>query len=270
MSAYAVVGSPVGHSLSPAMMRAAFGALGVSATYEARDIPPERWNAAPAELHREGFSGVNVTVPHKEGALAAARDASPAARAIGAANVLVRRDDGWDADNTDGPGFLDWARELGVEDLLAREALVLGAGGSARAVVWALLRAGCPRVRVANRSRVRADALARAAPGRIRIEPPGRTAPAGGMVVQCTSLGLRPDDPLPAPVDLLAPAAVLLDLVYPEPPLVRAARAAGLAAHDGLGLLVAQGVLSVQRWLGVRPDAVVMRAAAEAELAKRR
>lgn len=269
MSAYVVVGSPVAHSLSPAMMRAAFADLGVAATYEAREIPPERWSTAPAELHREGIAGVNVTVPHKEGALAAARDASPAAREIGAANVLVRRDDGWDADNTDGPGFLAWVGELGARELLAQEALVLGAGGSARAVVWALLRAGCPRVRVANRSRVRADALARAAPGRIRIELPGGAAPRGGLVVQCTSLGLRDGDPLAIPVERLEGAARLLDLVYPDPPLVRAARAAGVPAEDGLGLLVAQGVLSVGRWLGATPDAGVMRAAAEAELRRR-
>jgi shikimate dehydrogenase len=266
---YLVVGSPVAHSLSPAMMTAAFAASRLDAEYAAREILPERWPASMVDLHREGIAGVNVTVPHKEGALTGAAGATDFARAIGAANVLVRRADGWLADNTDGPGFLEWARAEGVEPWLAREALVLGAGGSARAVVWALLEAGCPRVRVVNRSRARADALVRAAPGRIRSEPPGAAAPQGGLVIQCTSLGLRPDDPLPMPLELLEGAGRVLDLVYPATPFVRAARERGLDAADGLGLLVAQGVLSFERWTGLRVDASILRHAAEGELQRR-
>lgn len=269
MITFLVVGSPVAHSLSPAMMRAAFAAMGFDARYEAREVPPARWPAAMAELHREGIAGANVTLPHKEGAVAGAIDVTPVAQAIGAANVLVRRDDGWMADNTDGPGFLAWIRGEGAGELLGREALVLGAGGSARAVVWALLEAGCPRVRVANRSRLRADALARAAPGRIRPEPPGRPAPRGGLVVQCTSLGLAPGDPLPIAPGLLEGAAHVVDLVYPDPPLVRAARGCGLVAVDGLGLLVAQGALSVACWTGRVPDAGVMHRAALEEIHRR-
>ena len=256
MKRYLVVGSPVAHSLSPAMMTAAFAASGLDAQYAAREILPERWPASMVELHREGIAGVNVTVPHKEGALTGAAGATDFARAIGAANVLVRRADGWLADNTDGPGFLEWARAE-------------GAGGSARAVVWALLEAGCPRVRVVNRSRARADALVRAAPGRIRSEPPGAKAPEGGLVVQCTSLGLRPDDPLPMPLELLEGAGRVLDLVYPATPFVRAARERGLDAADGLGLLVAQGVLSFERWTGLSVDASILRHAAEGELQRR-
>jgi shikimate dehydrogenase len=251
------------------MMTAAFAAACIDARYEAREIAPERWPAAMASLHREGIAGANVTLPHKEGALAAALEATDVARAIGAANVLVRREDGWLADNTDGPGFLECLRAEGAERLLQREALVLGAGGSARAVVWALLTAGCPRVRVANRSRTRADALVRAAPGRVVSEGPGGPAPKGGLVVQCTSLGLVADDPLPLAGDLLEGAGRVVDLVYPDTPLVRAARARGIPASDGLGLLVAQGALAFERWTGKRPDARVLRDAAEAELRRR-
>jgi shikimate dehydrogenase len=266
---YLVVGSPVAHSLSPAMMGAALAALGLEARYEAREIPPARWAAAMPELHREGIAGASVTVPHKEGALAGALEATDVARAIGAANLLRRLADGWLADNTDGPGFLAWLAEEGAAGLLRREALVVGAGGSARAVVWALLSAGCPRIRVANRSRTRADAVARAAPGRIRPEAPGGAAPAGGLVVQCTSLGLREGDPLPIEPADLEGAARVVDLVYPDPPIVRAARARGIPASDGLGLLVAQGALALERWTGVAPDRRVMRDAVAGELRRR-
>ncbi|MFN8179877.1 MAG: shikimate dehydrogenase [bacterium] len=269
MKTYLVVGCPVAHSLSPAMMTAAFAAAHLEARYEAREILPERWPGEMAALHREGIAGANVTLPHKEGALAGAVGATAVAQAIGAANVLVRREAGWLADNTDGPGFLDWLREEGSESLLQREALVLGAGGSARAVVWALLAAGCPRVRVANRSRARADALVRAAPGRVVSEGPGGAVPAGGLVVQCTSLGLRADDPLPLAGELLEGAGRVVDLVYPDTALVRAARERGVSASGGLGLLVAQGALAFERWTGQRPDARVLRAAAEAELLRR-
>jgi shikimate dehydrogenase len=269
-----VVGWPVGHSLSPAMMTAAIRSAGVDATYEAREIPPEDWPAALEALHAEGVDGANVTVPHKETALAAAREATATARAIGAANTLLRRADGWLADNTDGPGFLDWVRETGHEAALAREALVLGAGGSARAVVWALRSAGCPRIRVANRSPDRAARLvAELGGGPIEAEPldPAGSppAPAGGLVVNCTSLGLRPDDASPLPTEALSGVAAVLDLVYPDPPLACAARAGGIPAADGRGLLVAQGARSFEEWTGVPADRKAMAEAVERELARR-
>jgi shikimate dehydrogenase len=266
---FLVVGSPVAHSLSPVMMKAAFRAAGLEATYEAREIAPEDWAEAMDDLWRGGVQGVNVTVPHKERALASATDVSAVAEAIGAANVLTRGDDGWRADNTDGPGFRDWIEELGRGSLLEREVLVLGAGGSARAVVWAALAAGSYRVRVACRTRKRGLALAKRHADRIDVEEFGVDPPAGGLVVNCTPLGLSSGDPLPLPVDAIARAGLVVDLVYPETPLVRAARAAGVAAEDGVGLLVAQGVLSFGRWTGGVADPKVMRMAVEEELALR-
>ncbi len=278
---FLVVGSPVGHSLSPAMMTAAIRSAGLQATYEAREIPGERWPAAMVDLHAEGIAGLNVTVPHKEGALAGAADATATARAIGAANTLVRSDDGWLADNTDGPGFLAWVDEAGLGDALGREALVLGAGGSARAVVWALLEAGCPRVRIANRTRERAERLAASvaaavpgAAGRVTVESPVAggvpVAPGGGLVVNCTSLGLRPDDPSPLPEEALEGTGGILDLVYPETQLVRSARSVGQPAADGLGLLVAQGARSFEIWTGRPADRSAMQAAIRIELDRRR
>lgn len=275
MKRYLVLGDPVAHSLSPVMMAAAFRAAGLDAAYDARRVPADAWDGALDALFAEGIEGCNVTVPHKARALAGAAAATEAARAIGAANTLVRRDDGWEADNTDGPGLLDWVEELGDAALLRREALVLGAGGSARAVVWALLCAGCPRVRVANRTAARAAELAEAmsgvagADGGATAEEPGAAAPAGGLVVNCTSLGLGAGDPPPIAPERLAQAARYLDLVYPDPPGVRAARKAGVPAADGAGLLVAQGARSFARWTGREADRAAMRAAVDGAIRRR-
>lgn len=278
MNRYLVIGSPVAHSLSPAMMAAAFGSIGRPDTYEAREIRPEDWPGALRALHREGIAGVNVTVPHKEKARADAWEVTQVAREIGAANTLQRLPHGWLADNTDGPGFLDWVSDTGVGVYTTREALVLGAGGSARAVVWALLRAGCPHVRIANRTAERAHELAASLrenglgerTDRITVESPGERAPEGGLVINCTSVGLRMDDPSPIEPNAVAPAAAYLDLVYGAPSGVATARQAGVRTEDGLGLLVAQGALAFERWTGVRPDRRVLFAAAEAERVRRK
>ena len=266
---YLVVGSPVAHSLSPAMMTAAFERHGLDATYDAREIAPESWPRALTDLHAEEIDGMNVTVPHKEGALAGADTASETATAIGAANVLVRTNRGWHAHNTDGPGFLEWVAELGAGDLLTREAWVLGAGGSARAIVWALEEGGCPRVRVTNRTPERAEEIALWAGERTVAEAWGGSAPPGGLVVNCTTVGLAAGDPPPIDPEALAGAGRVLDLVYPETELVRAAREVGVPADHGLGLLVAQGALSLERWTGIEADRSAMRAGAERELARR-
>jgi shikimate dehydrogenase len=270
---FLVVGSPVAHSLSPVMMNAAFSAAGIDARYEAAVVPPEKWAEEMPRLYDEGVGGINVTVPLKEAALTEAAGSSGVAREIGAANVLARGENGWEAENTDGPGFLTWVEEVGASP--KTEALVLGAGGSARAVVWALLTGGCPRVRVANRTRARAETLAAElgemmmAEDRIVVEEPGEAAPPGGLVVNCTSLGLREEDPLPLESRMLRGAGRVLDLVYPDTAWVTAARERGVVAEAGLGLLVAQAVLSFRRWTGVTPDRGVMLAAAEEEIARR-
>jgi shikimate dehydrogenase len=270
---YLVVGSPVAHSLSPVMMNAAFARARIDARYEAAEVPAARWPEEMRRLFDEGVAGLNVTVPLKEPALRHAATASGVAREIGAANLLARGESGWDADNTDGPGFLEWVEAVGASP--RAEALVLGAGGSARAVVWALLTGGSARIRVANRTRERAEALARDlgetmdAAGRIVVEEPGGTAPEGGLVVNCTSLGLREGDPLPLAPEKLRRAGRALDLVYPRTPWVAAARREGVAAEAGLGLLVAQAARSFRRWTAVMPDRAVMLAAAEEEIARR-
>jgi shikimate dehydrogenase len=266
---YLVVGSPVAHSLSPAMMGAAFARAGIEATYRRLEIDPGHWPAAMGELLERGVAGLNVTVPLKEGALVGAAEASDEAREIGAANTLLRREDCWRAENTDGTGFLDRLRETGSEEAVSQGALVLGAGGSARAIVWALQRAGCPRIRIAARRLEAAEQLARHFEPGVEAELPGGTAPEGGIVVNCTPLGMSPGDPLPIGRARLRGAGAVFDLVYPDTPLVWEAHSEGIPAEHGLGLLVAQGARSFRLWTGIDPDQGAMREAVRDELARR-
>jgi shikimate dehydrogenase len=248
-----VLGWPVAHSRSPRMQQAALDALGLGDwAYQALPVPPERFAETARALEAAGFAGANVTLPHKEPALTLADDATALAREIGAANTLTFRDGRIDADNTDAPGLL--AALPGSP--AGERALVLGAGGSARAAVVALRGAGA-EVAVWNRTPGRARTLA-AELGAEAVEEPG----AAGLLVNCTSVGLTaPLSELPAD-----PAAypVVVDLAYgdSETELASAARAAGATVVDGLDVLVAQGALSLQAWTGREAPVEVMRAAA--------
>jgi shikimate dehydrogenase len=247
---YGVLGWPVAHSRSPAIHQAAYRALGLDGwRYQRLPVPPEVFEETVRALPAAGFAGANVTIPHKEAALALAGEATAAAAAIGAANTLT-----FDpatgrihADNTDAPGLL-----AAVGDLPG-DALVLGAGGSARAAVWALRQAGV-EVRVFNRTRARAEGL-----GAEVVDAP---VPAG-MLVNCTSVGL--DDPEAVPADPEG-YAIVVDLVYREggTALERRARAAGARVVGGLEILVRQGALSLERWTGLGAPLDAMRRAAQA------
>jgi shikimate dehydrogenase len=258
-----VFGWPVGHSRSPAMQGAALAALGLGHwSYGALPVPPARIAAALAALARSGFAGANVTIPHKHAALEAADVATAAARGIGAANTLtVLADGGLEADNTDAPGLLD---ALGAP-VTGRTALVLGAGGSARACAWALREAGCSRVAVWNRTASRAEELARD----LDVEPVA--APFGAdVLVNCTSVGLHDPaetfDLLPLSPAGLGEHGVVVDLVYRPggTALLHAAQDAGATTVDGLAILVAQGARSLERWTGRPADRDVMDAAVRA------
>ncbi len=263
-----LLGHPVAHSLSPAMMQAALCAAGLEGTYRAVDVAPPLEQRTLDALAAENVHGANVTVPHKEAALALAAESTETAREIGAANVLTRGERGWRADNTDGPGFAAWLRKLAAARARVPRAVVLGAGGSARAVVWALLQEGAEQVLIVNRTRARAADLARTFGSRVVPGGP-HEIPEDALVVHCTSLGLHAHDPLPLDAAVLARAGAVLDLVYPETPLVRAARERGIPSHDGLGLLVEQGALAFRAWTGRTADAEAMHAGARAELQRR-
>ena len=279
MPKLAVLGQPVSHSRSPAMQNAALAELGLAPewSYEAIEVAPAEFAALVAELARGGdFAGVNVTLPHKLAALALAHEASPAARAIGAANTLTFRDGRVHAENTDTAGVLD---SLPTSPA-GKRALVMGAGGSARAAIWALKNAGA-EVCVWNRTGEKAAALA---------EEFGVEHAAGGaqhadgsaacdLLVNATTVGLAsanegqpspesgfPDlKDLPIEADAIR-AEVVLDLVYgsQETQLIAAARAAGATPVDGLEVLVRQGAASLRLWTAAEPPIEAMRAAARA------
>lgn len=261
----AVLGYPVGHSRSPAMHSAALAALGMAGewSYEAIEVAPEELAARVRELAAAGFAGANVTIPHKEAALALADAATDAARQIGAANTLsFRAGEGTEAGNTDAGGLL---AALPTTPLDAR-ALVLGAGGAARAAVWALAGEGA-RVEVWNRTGARAEELCAALGGRAVAAP---DQGAYDLIVNTTAVGLGGEDPfaeLPLDAAGFASGQVVVDMVYGAGagPLLEAAAAAGARTVDGLEVLVQQGALSFEIWTGRKPPLDAMRAAARGE-----
>jgi shikimate dehydrogenase len=258
--ALAVLGHPVSHSRSPAMQNAALGALELwEWDYGAVDVPPEGFASKVRELAAGDFVGVNVTVPHKEAALAIADEASEASQQIGAANTLVFTADGIEAHNTDADGLL---ASLPVSPR-GRRALVLGAGGAARAAVWALLWEGA-EVEVWNRTAEKGAALTASLGGAAVTDP---RQDAYELLVNTSAAGLRGEDPfehLPLEPDLFAPSQTVVDMVYGErrSPLLVAAEEAGAETVDGLEILVQQGARSLEIWTGCEPDLDVMRAAA--------
>jgi shikimate dehydrogenase len=259
-----VLGHPVGHSRSPAMHEAAYRALGLEGWhYQLLPVPPELFEETVRALPGAGFLGANVTIPHKEAALALADEATDAARAIGAANTLIFEPQGAiHAENTDAPGLI--AALPGSP--AGRSALVLGAGGSARAVVWALIDAGAADVRVWNRTHERAEALCAEIDG-----TPVRDAAPADLLVNCTSVGLEQPSQtfkeLPIPAEAINDYTWVVDLVYTqgETALVSAARAAGATVIDGLEVLVRQGALSFERWTGQPAPLDAMREGARRE-----
>jgi shikimate dehydrogenase len=262
MKRLGVLGWPVGHSRSPAMHNAALAELGLKDWhYQRLPAPPEVFAETVRGLPASGFVGANVTIPHKEAALALADTATDAARAIGAANTLSFGPEGAiAASNTDAPGFLAALRGAGTEPA-GLTALVLGAGGSARAVAYALREAGAARVVVWNRTPDRARALA----ADLGVEAADR--PIGAeLLVNCTSVGLADGEfkDLPLDADALGTYATVADLVYRAggTGLVAQAQRRGCTVVDGLEVLVRQGAMSFEAWTGREAPIDVMRAAA--------
>jgi shikimate dehydrogenase len=275
MARLGVLGWPVAHSRSPAMHNAALAALGMEGwRYQRLPVSPALFEETARALGDSGFVGANVTIPHKRAALAVAVQASEAAQAIGAANTLTCLPDGTlTAENTDAPGLI---AALGGA-VAGRRALVLGAGGSARAAVWGLREAGASEVSIWNRTPERAEALARELGARWVAAP----EPAD-LLVNCTSVGLEGAlegsgversatdgealNQLGLTFDQVGEYSNVADLVYRSTPtpLLAAARAHGSRTVDGLEILVAQGALSFELWTGrPAPRELMDRAARE-------
>lgn len=265
-----VIGWPVAHSRSPAMFAAAFAARDLDDwSYQRLPLAPELFEQTVPALGAAGFIGANVTIPHKHAALALADSASDAARAIGAANTLSFAPDGTiSAENTDAPGLI---AALGRLDGIPAHptALVLGAGGSARAAVWGLLNSGAAEVSVWNRTGARALELAHELGARAVSKPL-----AADLLVNCTSVGLQRSatdadalNQLDLSVDHVGRYAYVIDLVYRDgpTPLLAAARSRGVRTVDGLEILVAQGALSFEMWTGRSAPLEAMRRGAGIE-----
>ena len=223
-------------------------------------VEPAEAAAFLRDLKAQGYVGCNVTIPHKETAFAVADATLPAARAAGAANTLWYEDGRLLADNTDGGGFVSNVRS--TVPTFAFEGTVvsmLGAGGAARGIAYALLQAGVAEIRVFNRTRARADALAGVfGQGIAAFDWSERNARSRGaaLLVNTTPLGMHRTDALDLDVGVLDPGCVVADIVYVplETPLLAAARRRGLATVDGLGMLLHQAVPGFERWFGVRPE----------------
>ncbi len=253
---------PVAHTLSPAMHNAAFAACGLSGLYQARQVSPEHLGAAIAGLRAPGTLGANLTLPHKERALPWLDTLSSAARAIGAVNTVVHRSGALHGDNTDAPGLLAALAESG--DAGRGPAVVLGAGGAARAAVWALRSQG-REVWVVNRTLARASALTEELGGAARAREDVPWAEVG-LIVNASSAGLGDTQQTPLPdfdFSALPPGALLYDMVYKpaQTRLMAQARAQGLRAENGLGMLAHQARLAFVRWTGCQPDIEVFLAA---------
>ncbi|HJL17793.1 MAG TPA: shikimate dehydrogenase [Sandaracinaceae bacterium LLY-WYZ-13_1] len=271
-----VMGWPVAHSRSPAIHSAAIEALGVDAVYVAWPVRPEALPAAIEGLRALGVHGANLTLPHKERAMALLDEVEPTARAIGAVNTIVRDGARLIGTNTDAAGLARSLADAGIS-LRGARALVIGAGGAARASVAGLAGAGAAEVVVAARRPARADALVRAlepiadgtALHALDLRDAGEAAPRTDLLVQATSatLGEGPEAEALAsglPWDALPADAAVVDLVYAplETTVLRAAAARGLRTVDGLGMLVHQAALALERWLGLKPPVEAMREAA--------
>jgi len=265
---FALLGDPVAHSLSPRMLNAAFRASRIDAVYVALRCSAGDAPALLRGIARAGGGG-NVTLPHKETAAAAVDAPTEAVVRTGACNTFWIEDGRIRGDNTDVVGFRN-ARFRLIGEVHGARVLVLGAGGAARAVVWALLEDGAASIVVRNRAPARAAALQAALdpPGlRVRVEPwlgRGVDRSAFDLVVNATSLGLDAADPLPFEPECDAPPRALLDLVYAPggTRLVRTARALGIPAADGLEMLIHQAAAAFERWFSSPAPLATLRAAA--------
>ncbi len=252
-----VVGAPVRQSLSPVIHNGWLAACGIDGVYIPFGLHPDRFEAFIDGLRGGGVSGVNVTIPFKARALALADEADGAARAAGAANLLVFRSDGrLEARNTDGLGLLasfqDQAPEVNFHDAAVA---ILGAGGAARGALGALLDAGVARITILNRTDARAQALADLFGPRVQaasLDRAGAAFEAAAVLINASAAGLEGDDAPAVPLERLAPGAVVMDMVYKplKTPLLRQAEKLGLKTVDGLAMLIGQARPSFEAFFG--------------------
>ena len=275
-----IIGFPVSHSVSPALQQAAFDYHGIEARYEYWETTPEALAERIASLRDPGVLGAQVTVPHKQEALAFVDAVTDDVRALGAVNVIANDNGTLAATNTDVTGFVRALREDAGADLRGKRVLLLGAGGAARAIVLGLAREGIASLAIANRTAQRALDVAAVAAGMVsRIEaiplsPEALASEAANadLIVNSTTLGMTGvGGPAPLAARAIPPAALVYDIVYnpPDTPLLLEAKAAGAQTLGGLAMLVYVGAEAFEQWTGLKAPVDVMMAAAEKALAER-
>ena len=264
-----IIGHPVAHSLSPAIQGAALRVAGVDATYDRWDTPPDNLAARVAVLREPDCLGANVTIPHKQAVLSLLDEVAPLAAEIGAVNTIVNDGGRLTGHNTDGGGFVAALQEAGFAPA-GKRFLLVGAGGAARGIAFALRQAEAGALAITNRTAARAQALADA----VGAETAPFDAPPApyDCVVNCTSAGMHgsgAEDTLPCDPAAADPATLIVDIVYApeETPLLRAAHEAGLRTLGGLPMLIHQGALAFELWTGRPAPLDAMREAARAALA---
>mgnify|MGYP003676241253 CR=1 FL=1 len=276
-TALAVLGHPNKHSISPPMHNAALARMATdddrfqSWRYFRFDVPPEQLPQALDRLHAAGFFGLNLTVPHKVLAFGTIARVDPSAQPIGAVNTLRRSDAGWQGFNTDGYGLATAVQEnLGI-NLATTPIILLGAGGAARGAAVECLQRGCASLHISNRTAANRDALlAQLRP--IQGETPltgfspteiPTDLPANALVINATSAGLKPEDPLPIELGQLPQPQGIFDMIYnpAETKLLAAAKASGIPTANGLSMLIHQGVRSLEIWSEAEVPVAAMRTA---------
>ncbi|MEM6310184.1 MAG: shikimate dehydrogenase [Pseudomonadota bacterium] len=257
----AVLGNPIGHSLSPKLHNYWLQRYGIAGQYEAMDVSKDALESTLQSLPGQGFIGANVTIPHKVSVMQLAHHVTDRATLVGAANTLIFKDDGRIfADNTDGYGFIaNMRQEVPDWDAKAGPAVIFGAGGAARAIIVALADVGVPEIRLANRTRLKAEALKAEFGARIQVSDwvqAGSMLAGAATVVNTTSLGMKGAQDFKVPLDELASDAVVTDIVYNplRTQFLDAAAEIGCRTVDGLGMLLHQGVPGFERWFGTRPE----------------
>jgi shikimate dehydrogenase len=278
-----VIGHPLGHSISPAIFKAAFEAAGIDATYEPWDTEPDVLEGRIHALRTADFLGANVTIPHKTAVVPLLDGTSEVAAQAGAVNTIVHSDGKLIGHNTDVAGFARSLREDAGFDPKGKRTMLLGSGGAARAVALALMEAHASVIYVVGRQPRKIDAMVVALK---QATPSGTTLTwaywgdgsylrglaEADLIVNCTPVGVAGSDTAgqsPVPAELIQPKTTVFDLVYnpAETPLVAAAKSRGAKAVSGLGMLVYQAAESFKLWTGKEADVPVMRAAAERALA---
>ncbi len=264
-----VMGWPIAHTKSPAMQGAAIEAAGIDYTYVPLPVAPERVGEAVRGLRALGFRGCNVTIPHKLAVMEHLDELTSAAEGIGAVNTIIVEPDGrLIGHNTDADGAFEALEDATGMSALERDIVIIGAGGAARAAAWGAGSRRARRVTIVNRTVAKAEELVAymkdqhpATHYRALASPSAQDLAETSMVLQMTSLGMKPGDALPLDPKLIPTGAVALEAVYAprETAWLLECRAKGLHVVDGLAMLVAQGAKSFERWTGVKADMKVMK-----------